>query len=414
MKKRHLIPLGLLLLLALAAPRGVDAQVIYGSLTGNVTDQSGAVVTGAKVEAQNIGTGVSTSVVTDERGAYLFSSLQAGLYKVTITSANFKALAQENVRVEVNTIRRLDAQLQVGDVSAVVQVTATTEALQTDRADVNLVQTARQINDLPLTGSVGRNFQSLLQLIPGTSKGTGGFFLGGGTGEDNSAAGNPQRSISYNVNGVSRMQNNTKIDGSGIVYPWLPTNTAYVPTAESIQEVNIVTNSFDAEQGLAGGAAINVITKSGTNAFHGVGWVYDTNSATQARSFFQTTPQVPKNILVQFGYAVGGPIIKNKMFFFTDLERTTQRQFARVQTFTIAAANLRPNAAGDVVFPTPAQGGAIIYDPASNPDPTLRTPFANNTIPAARIDLAAQEFLKRLPAPTRSGFVDNFTPIGVA
>jgi hypothetical protein len=414
MKKRHLIQLALLTLLALATPRGVDAQVLYGSLTGNVTDPTGAVVAGAKVEALNIGTGVSTSIVTNERGAYLFNSLQAGLYKVTITSQTFKTLAQDNVRIEVNTVRRLDAQLQVGDVTAVVQVTATTEALQTDRADVNFVQSARQINDLPLTGSVGRNYQSLLQLIPGTSKGTGGFFLGNGNGEDNSAAGNPQRSISYNVNGVSRLQNNTKIDGSGVAYPWLPTNTAYVPTAESIQEVNIVTNSFDAEQGIAGGAAVNVITKSGTNAYHGAGWVYDTNSATQARNFFQTTPQVPKNILVQWGYAVGGPIIKNKLFFFTDLERTTQRNFARVATFTIAPPSLRPDAQGNVVFPTAAQGGATIYDPASNSDPRLRTPFPDNKIPAGRIDLAALELIKRLPQPTGPGFTNNFTPTGGA
>src|SRR5262249_27877811 len=144
-------------------------------------------------------------------------------------------------------------------------------------------------------------------------------------GEQNSAAGNPQRSISFNVNGVSRLQNNTKLDGASVVYPWLPTNTAYVPPEEAIETVNIVTNSFDAEQGLAGGAAVNVILKSGTNTFHGVGWVYDTNSATQARNVFQTTPQVPKNLLVQYGYAVSGPIIKNKLFFFTDLERTTQR-----------------------------------------------------------------------------------------
>ncbi|HZF37541.1 MAG TPA: carboxypeptidase-like regulatory domain-containing protein, partial [Blastocatellia bacterium] len=404
MKKRHLIPIALLLLLALVTPRGVDAQVLYGSLTGNVSDPTGAIVAGAKVEALNIGTGVSTSVVTDERGAYTFNSLQAGLYKVTITSANFKALAQDNVRIEANAARRLDAQLQVGDVTAVVQVAATSDALQTERADVNFVQQARQINDLPLTGSVGRSYQSLTALIPGAVS----------AGEQNSAAGSPQRSISFNVNGVSRMQNGTRVDGSSVTYPWLPTNTAYVPTAESIQEVNIVTNSFDAEQGLAGGAAINVITKSGTNGYHGAGWVYDTNSATQARSFFQTTPQVPKNILVQWGYAVGGPIIKNKLFFFTDLERTTQRQFARVQTFSIAPTSLRPNAAGDVVFPTPAQGGAIIYDPASNPDPAQRTPFANNTIPGNRIDLAALEFIKRLPQTTGPGFVNNFTPTGTA
>src|SRR5512145_1356642 len=125
MMKRHLIPLALLLLIALATPRGVDAQVLYGSLTGNVRDQSGAVVAGAKVEALNTGTGVATSVVTDERGAYLFSNLQAGIYKVTITSANFKTLAQESVRVDANATRRLDAQLEVGDVTAVVQVTTT-------------------------------------------------------------------------------------------------------------------------------------------------------------------------------------------------------------------------------------------------------------------------------------------------
>jgi hypothetical protein len=400
MKKRYLIPTALLLALALLTPQGVDAQVLYGSLTGNVTDPSGAAVAGAKVEALNIGTGVSTIVATDERGSYIFSSLQAGLYKVTVTSASFKALAQDNVRIDVNSARRLDAQMQLGDVTAVVQVAATSDALQTERADVNFVQTTRQINDLPLTGTVGRNYQSLTALIPGAVS----------MGEQNSAAGSPQRSISFNVNGVSRLQNGTRIDGSSVAYPWLPTNTAYVPTAESIQEVNIVTNSFDAEQGLAGGAAINVITKSGTNGFHGAGWVYDTNSATQARNFFQTTPQVPKNILVQWGYAVGGPIIKNKLFFFTDLERTTQRQFARVQTFTIATPSLRPNAAGDVVFPN----GTIIYDPASNPDPRLRTPFANNTIPANRIDLAALELIKRLPQPTGTGFANNFTPVGTA
>jgi Carboxypeptidase regulatory-like domain/TonB dependent receptor len=394
----------LMILMALTSGGAAGAQVLYGSLTGIVTDQTGSIVTGAKVEALNTSTGVSTSVTTDERGAYLFNNLQAGVYKVAITAASFKSLVQENVRVDVNTVRRVDAQLEVGDVSATVEVSSTSEALQTDRADINLVQTTRQVNDLPLTGSVGRNYQSLMSLVPGAVS----------MGEQNSAAGSPQRSISFNVNGVSRLQNNTRIDGSSVIYPWLPTNTAYVPPAEAIQEVNIVTNSFDAEQGLAGGAAVNVITKSGTNAFHGVGWVYDTNSATQARNFFQTTPQVPKSILVQWGYAVGGPILKNKLFFFTDLERTTQRNFARVQTFSIAPASLRPDAQGNVTFPTAANGGATIYDPASNANPALRTPFPNNVVPANRIDLAALELIKRMPLPAGSGFANNFTPTGVA
>ncbi|HEU0174382.1 MAG TPA: TonB-dependent receptor, partial [Blastocatellia bacterium] len=416
MKKRHLIPTALLLLLAIVTPRVIDAQVLYGSLTGNVTDPTGAVVSGAKVEAQNIGTGVSTSVVTDERGAYLFNSLQAGVYKVTVTSQNFKALAQENVRIEANTTRRLDAQMQVGDVTATVQVSADTPTLQTERADVNITQTARQVNNLPLFGSVGRNYQTLIQLIPGTSRSPG--FVGNGSGEENSAAGNPQRSISYNVNGVSRLQNNTRIDGSSVIYPWLPTNTVYVPPAESIQEVNIVTNAFDAEQGLAGGAAVNVTIKTGGNQLHGIGWGYDTNSAFLSRRFFQPVNQkdIPKNILAQFGYAVSGPVYipkvfngKNKLFFFTDLERTTQRNAAG-NTATVAPATLRPDAAGNVNF---TGTGITVYDPLSNPDPRLRTPFANNTIPANRIDLAATEILKRLPQPNLPGLTNNFATSGV-
>ncbi|MEP7337173.1 MAG: TonB-dependent receptor, partial [Acidobacteriota bacterium] len=390
-----------IMIFALALHRPADAQVLYGSLTGNVTDPSGAVVAGARVEALNVGTGAAKTAITDERGGFLFGDLQAGVYKLTITAQAFKTQMQDNIKIDANTSRRLDAQLQVGDVSATVQISEDAPVLQTERADINIVQTARQINDLPLAGSVGRNYQSLMGLVPGAIN----------QGEQNSAAGSPQRSISFNVNGVSRLQNNTRIDGSSVIYPWLPSNTAYVPPAEAIQEVSIVTNSFDAEQGLAGGAAVNVVIKSGTNGFHGAGWVYDTNSATQARNYFQTTPQVPKNILVQYGYSVGGPILKNKLFFFTDLERSTQRNTSRVNTVSVAPASLRPNAQGGVDF---SGTGVTIYDPASNPDPALRTPFPNNVIPATRIDLAALELIKRLPLPTSPGFVNNFVSNGVA
>jgi len=394
----------ILTLTSLALPDTTHAQVLYGSLTGNVTDQAGAAVAGAKVEALNLATNVTKETTANESGVYQFNDLQPGVYQVTITAASFQTLVQKDVRVEANQVRRLDSPLQAGAVTGTIEVTASAAALQTDRADVNVGITERQINNLPLTGSLGRNYQSLISLVPGSVN----------AGEQNSAAGNPQRSISFNVNGVSRLQNNTRIDGSSIVYPWLPTNTAYVPPAEAIQEVNIVTNSFDAEQGLAGGAAINLTIKSGTNSYHGAGWVYDTNSATQARNYFQTTPQVPKNILVQYGYAVGGPILKNKLFFFTDLERTTQRNFARVQTYSLPPASLRPDAQGNVTFPTAANGGATIYDPTSNPDPALRTSFPNNVIPASRIDLAALELIQRLPLPTEPGFSNNFTPTGVA
>lgn len=418
----------LLVLSVLLLPAAAWAQVLYGSLVGNVTDPNGAAVTGAKVDLTNLATRDVTTVMTDDRGAYTFHDLQVGVYKVAISRTSFKTTLKEDVRIEANKTFRFDAQLEVGGLEETVLITAGQElALQTDRADVNVTQSAREINNLPLFGSVGRNYQSILQLIPGTTRGTGSFFLNAtGSGEDNSAAGNPQRSISYNINGVSRLQNNTRIDGASVIYPWLPTNTVYVPPAEAIQEVNVVTNAFDAEQGLAGGAAINVSIKSGGNDFHGAGWFYDTNSRFRSRNFFQPTNQVknPKNILAQFGYAFSGPIVlpkfgeggpaawlgKNKLFFFTDLERTTQRNAAGA-TASVAPASLRPDVNGNVNF---TGTGITVYDPASNSDPALRTPFPNNTIPANRIDVASLEIIRRLPLPNQPGFTNNFATAGVA
>ena len=172
-----------------------------------------------------------------------------------------------------------------------------------------------------------------MQLVPGAVM----------AGEQNSAAGSPQRSISFNVNGVSRLQNNTKLDGASIVYPWLPTNTAYVPSAEAIEEVSIVTNSYNAEQGLAGGAAINVVIKSGTNSFRGTAWGYNTDYDWRARNFFlsATTPK-PDGYLNQFGGNLGGPIVKNKLFFFANWERTKREQIAPVRQFSLATRRAAP------------------------------------------------------------------------
>ena len=396
-----LLSFSLVITLALLMmPLTTQAQVLYGSITGNVTDPAGAAIPGAKVQATNVGTNSSKDTTTDANGLYQFSTLQPGIYKITVTAPSFKTIIQEEVKVDANATRRIDAQLEVAKVNETVVVTGSATVLQTDRPEVSVLQSTRQVNDLPLVGSTGRNYQTLMEIVPGAVL----------MGEQNSAAGSPQRSISFNVNGVSRLQNNTRIDGAGVTYPWLPTNTAYVPTAESIQEVSIVTNSFNAEQGLAGGAAVNVITKSGTNQIHATGWDYNTNSATQARNFFQTTPRVPKSILNQMGYTVSGPILKDKLFFFTDLERTTQRNTSRINILTIAPPVLRPGANG-VDF---SSTGTTIYDPASNPDPALRTPFLNNIIPLNRIDQAAIELIKRMPQPTGTGFTNNFTANGSA
>jgi hypothetical protein len=404
----------LLLIVALAIPCSVQAQYLYGTLTGSVTDQQGAVTVGAKVTVKEVHTNVTKTVTTDGAGNYRISDLQPGTYDVTVEAPGFKTLVQKGAQVETNSVRRVNAQLQVSPVTEVVEVAFKAPALQTDRADVHVTQTAKQVNDLPLFGSTGRNYQSLMQTVPGAVIDRVGNQVG--EGEMNSESANPQRSISFNVNGVNRLFNQTKIDGSSVVYVWLPTNTAYVPSAEAIEEVSISTNSYNADQGMAGGAAVNVVVKSGTNQYHATAWGYDTNSHFAARNYFQTTPSNPKLIVAQFGGNLGGPIVKDKLFFFANIERSTKRNSSPVTARSLAPNDLRPNmsADGSVHFPDAAHGGATIYDPASSADPSLRQPFPNNTIPANRIDQAALYLSKQLPATQIAGYVNNYTANGVA
>ena len=180
---------------------------------------------------------------------------------MSVSAKGFSTSVTESVSVVVNSVRRVDATLAVAASEQQVIVTAEAPILQTDKADVHTDLSSQQVENLPTAGSQGRNFQSLLRLIPGA----------GLTAETNSLAGNPQRAINANVNGQSNQSVNTRIDGAQDAYPWLPANVAYVPPADAIREVNVVTNSFDAEQGMAGGAAVNVQIKSGTNQFHGTG-----------------------------------------------------------------------------------------------------------------------------------------------
>src|SRR5437879_6128600 len=173
-----------LMLVCLSAISG-QAQVLYGSLTGTVTDSSGAAVAGAKVEALNTGTGITRTATTNDAGNYAFQALQAGNYKVTISSGKFAAQVTDDVPVVVNNTHRIDAQLKVAGSQQDVTVTAEAPVLQTDKADVHTDLTSTQVGNLPVMSSEGRNFQTLLRIIPGV----------GQTAEANSQAGNPQRAI---------------------------------------------------------------------------------------------------------------------------------------------------------------------------------------------------------------------------
>lgn len=412
MPRRRGVAVLLIALLAVALCGVSQAQVLYGTLTGNVTDQTGAVLPNAQVEARNMATGATRQGTTDASGIYRFAALLPGTYKVTVAATGFASAVTDNVQVVANNVVRVDAQLKVAAQAQQVTVTGEASVLQTDRADVHTDLTARQIENLPTMSTQGRNFQSLLRIIPGV----------GLTSETNSLAGNPQRAIYANVNGQSSQTNNTRIDGAQDAYIWLPRNVAYVPPADAIESVNVVTNSFDAEQGMAGGAAVNVQIKSGTNQLHGSAHWYHTDQNFAARNYFQTDeaifPHKNRNNQNQFGGTIGGPILKDKLFFFGDYERTTQRQKAGPNVRTLPIAQM---VAGDF---RGLPGNPIIYDPATgNNHGAGKTQISCagvlNVICSSRIDPAAKAMITLLQPMLSQVFatandLNNFSSSGTA
>src|SRR6266849_6662028 len=259
--------------LALAHAQRANAQVLYGSVTGTVSDQSGAAVPKAHVTLTNRATGVARETDADENGHYLRTDVSPGSYDLKVTAGGFRPLTQTNLTVTANTVTNADVGLQVGAVSEQVVVEASTVTLQTKKTDLHTDLTEKAILEMPLNQY--RNYQTLINLVPGA---TPGRF-------QNAIADTPERALSPNINGTNRNNNNTRVDGATDVFVWLPHHTVYVPPAETIQEVNISTNNFDPEQGMTGGAAITVITKSGTNQFHGTLFEYHEDQALRAGDF---------------------------------------------------------------------------------------------------------------------------------
>jgi hypothetical protein len=304
LKRNHrLYTLAASAVLAVAVSAPLRAQTLYGSMVGNVTDPSGASVPGATVTATNTGTKFIREAMTDERGSYLFSDLQPGPYDVTISAASFAAFTRTGVHISTNAVTRMDAQLQLATTVETISVAASAVTLQTDRAEVRSEVDRRQVTDLPVPGV--RNFTSLLRLVPGVSPPRPAHTL----------AANPQESQVVNVGGQDDERNDTRIDGAGNTFIWLPRLIAYSPPLETIEAVNIVTNSMDAEQGVAAGAAVNVVTKSGTNELHGTLFEFHTNSSLKARNVFFAQARQPKYIQNQWGGTLGGPIVRTSCSF---------------------------------------------------------------------------------------------------
>jgi hypothetical protein len=380
------------LFVLLASP--VEAQVLYGSIVGTVNDPTGAVVPGATITISDKSTGQSRETTTNEAGQYSLSNVIAGTYELKVAKAGFRLYTATNVAATINNVARVDVRLDVGTANEQITVAANGSLLQTDKADLHVEINTKEVTDLPLANY--RNYQSLINLVPGATPGV----------QQNSLLGAPARALSTNINGTNRNNNITRVDGAVNLYLWLPHHTAYVAPAETVDTVSIATNNFDAEQGMAGGAAITVVTKSGTNEFHGAAFAFHTNNHLKSKNFFfvGNLPRSTRNI---DGFTVGGPIVKNKLFFFGGWEGMRERQEAS-GLYTVPTADQR---AGNF-----SAFGTTIYDPATGAaNGTGRTPFANNVVPMDRQSSITRKMQELLPAPTIPGvLVNNFFNAGTA
>jgi hypothetical protein len=378
-----------LCILGVAGP--AHAQVLYGSIVGNVADASKAAVPGATVTIVHKETSLSRESTSGSDGAYRFVNVQPGTYTVRVALAGFKETVKENVPVSANTVSRVDVGLEVGQLTEAVTVQSEQKLLQTDSGSVTSELRSKEIESLPLGNY--RNYQTLLNLVPGT---TPAAF-------QNAVTDTPARALSTNVNGTARNSNNTRLDGTTNVFIWLPHHAVYVAPAETVDTVNISTNNFDAEQGMAGGAAVTVLTKSGTNEFHGSAFALHENEGLRARNFFNSGDKIDSNRNID-GATLGGPILKNKLFFFAGWERTSEKT-TNTRTDTVPTAAMR---AGDF-----SAFGTTIYDPATgNPNGSGRTPFPGNVIPSTRISPIARALQARLPMPNLPGVSGNYTGTG--
>src|SRR6266853_2666364 len=312
-----------LLLLFLSA-QPIRGQVDTGTILGTVTDASGAPVNGAKVTLTNEGTSAALSTSTGPDGSYKFTPVKIGSYKLTASLQGFQTMTQTNVEVNVGADVVVNFALKPGQVTEIVEVSAAPPVLETQNGSVGQVVDSKSVNDLPLNG---RNFTFLAQLAAGVNTPQADTRGNASTG-------------AFAANGSRPAQNNYLLDGidnnSDTVDFLNGTNFVVLPPVDAIQEFKVQTTNFSAEYGRSGAAVLNATIKSGTNSFHGAGWEFFRNDILDAPDYFESAGGIKKGELRlnQFGVAVGGPVIRNKIFFFGDYEGLRRRQ-GTIKTGTV-------------------------------------------------------------------------------
>jgi hypothetical protein len=372
----------------------VFGQAVEGMLLGTVKDSSGGVIPNAKVVITEINTGVSRTTQTNASGNYVFPTLDPGLYQVAVESPGFSKAIKDRVQVLVNTSVRADLELKPGQITDIVTVTADMAMLQTDRSDTGRKIEEVQLEAMPL--GYNRNFQSLLNLVPGTTRAFAPhseFF-------------NSQVSLTTQVNGVAREGNNVQFEGvdnnhrTGLL-------TVMIPPIEAIETVDVSTSNYEAELGRAGGAVTNISLRSGTNQLHGAVYEFNKTSALCARETFAVTK--PVTTYNYYGFNVGGPIIKNKMFIFGDYLGLKDR---RGDAYVLTVPNQAfKNGDFSSVLTSDPKTSVVIYNPLTG-DPKTgsgRQPFSGNKIPDTLISPIAKKILNMVPLPNiGSQLTNNF------
>jgi hypothetical protein len=403
-----------------------QGQAVSGSIFGTVTDPSGAAVPNVKVTVTDVAKGTSEQTTTNETGNYSSTHLIPDNYSVSFEAPGFKVSKQENVVVTADAAARVDGQFQVGSSSESVEVTSEAPQLKTDRSDVAIEFNEKYVEDLPI---MNRNFTSFELLSPGTQK---------MVGWSHAATENPQGSQQIFVNGQHFSGTAFELDGTDNQDPILGIIVVN-PNLDAIQESKITLQNYDAEFGKAVAGVVTVQTKSGSNDLHGGGFWFRRTDATAARDpFTQYAPNpltgkfIPSDKWQQFGGTIGGPIIKNKLFFFGDYQGTREKNgttnLLTVPTATVASSC---NPATNASSATPGfcdlhqylgaepggnttlaiQGGQV-FDPATGSGGLGRSSYLNNQIPVAQISPQAAAILALFPAPTNSAVANNYVASG--
>jgi Carboxypeptidase regulatory-like domain len=359
------------------------AQVAGGRISGTVTDQAGAAVAGATVTVTNVETNRRRSVSSSRDGMYTAASLAPGNYRVEVERPGFKSVRRDGVRVATGESARIDVELPIGDLSEQVTITAAAPLLRTDTAGLGAIVAHEQLVQLPVNG---RTFITLASLAPGVAL--------------------PPNSQFPRINGGRPRTNEYLFDGISVLQPE-PGQVAYVPVIDAIQEFRIESNSPPAEFGRFNGGVVNLTTKAGTNVFHGNGFEFLRHEALNARNVFQSGDSVkPGYRRNQFGGTLGGPLVRDRTFFFADYQGQRQA-IGRTVISTVPTLLQREG-----IFTEAIAGHVpVVYDPARTVG-SIRSAFPGNTIPRPRMDPVALALLQRYPMPTSPGTANNYRRTG--